>query len=184
MSLLWIWGERKYCFSWVGLALCDGYCRLVGAEQCPNTCRKCSVVCAQWRRVLVCVWQRGLQTTVRQCWLCQTCASQVCAAVFPEILMQMGNYQKTLCSWTAMAVAPLQVQCCHHMCVASLLVQVLGTWIIFREDIDLMFVWAIVCQTVTLHCTNMQFTLFVFTARLCHILKEEQKPKKENKIKT
>ena len=173
------------CSLWVGLALCDRYYRVGGAQQCPNTCPKHSVVCAQWRRALVCVWRRGLQTIVRRCWMCQTCASQVCAAAYPEMPMQMENYQKSWCSWTAMAVAPLQVQFCYQMWVASLFVQVIGIWIIFHKDIDLIFIWAIICQTVTLHCITTQFVLFICTPRICHILKEEKKlKKKENKRKT
>lgn len=48
-----------------------------------------------------------------------------------------------------------------------------------------MFMWAIVCQTVTLHCMTLQFILFIFTARMCHILKEEkQLNQKKYKRKT
>jgi hypothetical protein len=48
-----------------------------------------------------------------------------------------------------------------------------------------MFIWAFVCQNVTLHCMIMQFILFIFTPRMCHILKEEKKlNQNKNKRKT
>jgi len=46
-----------------------------------------------------------------------------------------------------------------------------------------MFIWVIVCETVTLHCLTVQFILFIFTPRICHIWKEEEKLKQEENIK-
>lgn len=70
------------------------------------------MVCAQWRRVLGFAWQRELQTTVRLCWMSQSCANRGCAAVFLGILMVMENCHQILSSWIAMLVTPFQVRYC------------------------------------------------------------------------